>query len=91
MQKIFFLLILSIFTTPLFSQTYCAGDNISLEDQNIEYTVGAGYGSYSTGDVFKLSDLNGDLNGGEYNIIFIDTWVNTNVMGRNKKINRGEK
>ena len=26
-----------------------------------------------------------------YNIIFIDTWVNTNVMGRNKKINRGEK
>ena len=27
---------------------------------------------YETGDSFKLADYNGELNGGDYNIIFID-------------------
>ena len=46
----------------LFAQTYCAGDQISSTHQNKEYVVGAGYGDYETGDIFKFSDLNGDLN-----------------------------
>ena len=51
---------------------YCAGDQISISDQNTEHTVGAGFGDYEVGDVFKLSDYNGDLNGGNYSVILID-------------------
>ena len=58
-------------STFAFSQ-YCAGDQISISDQNIEHVVGAGYGDYEVGDTFKLADLNGDLNGGNYYITFID-------------------
>ena len=55
-----------------FSQTYCAGETVSLSHQNATHTVGAGYGDFSTGDEFKLADWNGDLNGGNYSIIFVD-------------------
>jgi len=55
-----------------YAQTYCAGDQISISDQNQEHIVGAAMDSYEIGDVFKLADYNGDLNGGEYHVIFID-------------------
>ena len=54
------------------SQTYCAGDLISSTHQNQEHIVGAGIEGYPTDDIFRLADYNGDLNGGEYNIIIID-------------------
>ena len=54
------------------AQTYCAGDQVSLDHQNIEHVVGAGHEDYIAGDTFRLSDWNGDLNGGNYHIIFID-------------------
>ena len=65
---IFFLLLFTV----VYSQTYCAGDQVSISDQNEEHIVGAGYGDYSSGDIFKLADFNGDLNGGQYHVIFID-------------------
>jgi hypothetical protein len=34
--------------------------------------VCAGFEDYEIGDTFKLSDYNGELNGGNYHIIFID-------------------
>tara|TARA_Y100000590_G_scaffold469920_1_gene660700 strand:+ start:3143 stop:3370 length:228 start_codon:yes stop_codon:yes gene_type:complete len=58
--------------TICYTQTYCAGDYISIEDQNASQVVGAGYGDYDTGDTFYLADYNGELNGGNYSIIFID-------------------
>ena len=58
--------------SSLNAQTYCAGDQVSLNHQNQEHLVGAGYDGYETGDIFKLADYNGDLNGGSYHIIFID-------------------
>ena len=54
------------------AQTYCAGEQVSLNHQDISHEVCAGFEEYSTGDVFKLSDYNGDLNGGDYSIILID-------------------
>ena len=66
-----FIFILS-FITSIYSQTYCSGDYISLEDQNANQVVGAGAGDYSTGDTFRLADFNGELNGGNYSVIFID-------------------
>ena len=55
-----------------FTQTYCTGDQISLEHQNSPLVVGAGFEDYSAGDNLYLSDFNGDLNGGSYSIIFIE-------------------
>ena len=54
------------------AQTYCAGDQISIADQNLTHPVGAGTEEYNAGDDFKLADWNGDLNGGNYHVIFID-------------------
>ena len=56
----------------LSAQTYCAGDQISSTHQNQEHIVGAGGEGYEVGDIFRLADFNGELNGGEYHIILID-------------------
>ena len=69
MKKVIFIIMI---ISNMFAQTYCAGDQISISDQNLEHTVGAAMGEYELGDTFKLADYNGDLNGGEYHVIFID-------------------
>ena len=56
----------------LSAQTYCAGEQISLTHQNQGHEVCAGFEDYANGDTFKLSDYNGEINGGNYHIIFID-------------------
>ena len=58
--------------SSLSAQTYCAGDQISISHQIEEHVVGAGAIGYEAGDMFKLADWNGDLNGGQYHVIFID-------------------
>ena len=65
------LLILFAFSS-LNAQTYCAGEQVSIEHQNTTHPVGAAYDDYQIGDDFRLADWNGELNGGEYHIIFID-------------------
>ena len=67
----YLLIILSLFSLN-YAQTYCAGDQISSTHQNEEHLVGAGTEDYDIGDNFKLADWNGDLNGGNYHVIFID-------------------
>jgi len=60
-----------------FSFNYGVGDIVSVSDQNVvKETCYAGNG-YNVGDDWKLADWNGSLNGGDYNVIFIDmsaTW-----------------
>jgi len=56
----------------LSAQTYCAGDQVSIVHQNINHEVCAGVDDYTTGSEFKLADYNGELNGGNYHITFID-------------------
>ena len=68
-RKILFLI---NFIFILNAQEYCAGEQISLTHQNETQEVCAGFEDYSSGDSFKLADYNGDLNGGDYHIIFID-------------------
>jgi len=67
-----YLLILLVTFTFLNAQTYCAGDQVSLTHQNSVHLVGAGLDDYEAGDDFRLADWNGELNGGEYHVIFID-------------------
>ncbi len=84
------LLFLILLTSSLFSQSFCPvdnqvmnrslysiGDTLSIQDQNMLFPVCNGSGNYSTGDSFSFSDLNGDLNGGDYKITLISmnaTW-----------------
>lgn len=84
------LLLFILLTSSLFSQPFCPvdnqimnrslysiGDTLSIEDQNILFPVCNGSGNYLTGDSFSFSDLDGDLNGGDYKITLISmnaTW-----------------
>ena len=75
MKKIF-LLTFSLISFTL-AQSYCAGDQISITDQNTNFEVCYGSGDYQVGDNWSFSDYNGDLNGGNYFITFVDmaaTW-----------------
>ena len=60
-----------------FASVYDVGDFISTTHQNItKSTCFAGNG-YEVNDDWKLADWNGAINGGHYNVIFIDmsaTW-----------------
>ena len=50
------------------AQTYDVGDTVSFEDQNMAFEVC--YGDYPQ-DSLRLSDLNGNSNGGDYHITII--------------------
>ena len=67
----YLLIILSLFAIN-YAQTYCAGETVSISDQNAIHLVGAAYDDYEVGDDFKLADWSGDLNGGQYHVVFID-------------------
>lgn len=67
-----FLFSIILVFSSMHAQTYCAGDQISLTDQNAVQMVGAGYEDYAVGDDFYLADYNGELNGGDYAILFIE-------------------
>ena len=66
------LLVICCFGVLYAQNPYCAGEQVSTAHQNISHEVCAGFEGYETGDTFKLSDYNGELNGGNYHIIFID-------------------
>ena len=71
MKSAIIFILMSCFSM-LSAQTYCAGDQISISHQDQSHEVCASFENYQVGDSFKLSDYNGDLNGGNYHIIFID-------------------
>lgn len=58
-----------ILTSVMFSQVYDIGDQVSISDQLTEFEVC--YGDYPTANL-KLADFNGDLNGGNYKVTFLD-------------------
>ena len=71
------LLFVVLFINKMFSQTYCAGDQVSLPHQNQAFEVCYSSDDYNVGDNWSLADYNGELNGGSYHILFIDmstTW-----------------
>jgi hypothetical protein len=69
-------IIISILFALSFSY-YEVGESISISDQSLtKSTCFAGNG-YDVNDDWKLSDWNGELNGGNYNVIFLEmsaTW-----------------
>jgi hypothetical protein len=65
------IILITIFS-GLSMANYGVGDAVTMEHQNItKETCYAGNG-YNVPDDWKLADWNGDINGGNYNVIFID-------------------
>jgi len=77
MKKI---LILSISLISFLFSSYSEGQQISIADQQLsrEVCYGSDFeSSYDTGDNMSLYDFNGDVNGGNYHVFFVDmsaTW-----------------
>ncbi|MDP6853313.1 MAG: hypothetical protein QF472_05115 [Candidatus Marinimicrobia bacterium] len=68
-------LIGAVFLSGLLLGAYKEGDTISLDHQNMEF--GYCYPESDIGNTFKLSDYNGELNGGNYKVILMEmsaTW-----------------
>ena len=61
-----------------FSYSYEVGETISMAHQNADYTICYAPELDPNGDgVFNFSEYNGDLNGGQYYVIFLEmmaTW-----------------
>ena len=73
----YLIILLNIFLANLSAQTYCAGEQISTSHQNQSFEVCYSSDDYSVGDSWNFADYNGDVNGGNYHILFIDmsaTW-----------------
>ena len=77
MKKIILTTIASI---SLVFSSYSVGQTVSISDQQLtkEVCYASDFDSgYNVGDDFSLADLNGDLNGGTYKVMFFDmsaTW-----------------
>ena len=70
----------------LSAQTYCAGDQVSMEHQLQEFVVCYESSAYEVGDTVKLADFNGDLNGGNYYVIFIAMEVSWHYIPNNYNV-----
>ena len=52
--------------------SYQEGEFVSESDQNITMPTCYAGNDYAVDDIWKLSDWNGALNGGHYNIVYIE-------------------
>ena len=60
-----------------FSAYYSVGDIVSESHQSNTYSTCYSGNDYEVNDTWSLADFNGELNGGHYNVIFIEmsaTW-----------------
>jgi len=64
-----FSLVIILFLSSLFS-AYDVGDQVSLEHQNIEFDFC--YPESQVGSSFSFAQHNGDLNGGNYQVLMIE-------------------
>jgi hypothetical protein len=64
-----FSLVFVLFLSSLFS-AYDVGDQVSLEHQNIEFDFC--YPESQVGSSFSFAQHNGDLNGGNYQVLMIE-------------------
>ena len=55
-----------------FSQIYDIGETMSTNHQNQSHTVCYGETDYGTPSSLRFADYNGDVNGGDYHVIFVD-------------------
>lgn len=62
-------ILITLMFTFSFSAIYDVGETVSDSHQNLGFDIC--FGDYPS-DQFRLADLNGDLNGGDYQVMFIN-------------------
>ena len=67
----YYLLTIILLFNSLIGGFYNEGDYVSDSHQNITMTTCYAGNGYDEGDLWKLSDWNGQLNGGQHNVIVI--------------------
>ena len=60
-----------VFISSVFAAIYDVGEYISEDHQNVPITTCYAGNGYDVGDLWQLSDWNGDVNGGNYNVIVL--------------------
>ena len=71
MKKISFYIFLILSVSIIYPALYDIGESVSIEHQNLTYETCYSGNDYAIGDNLKLADWNGDLNGGNYNVIVV--------------------
>jgi len=51
---------------------YNVGETVTISDQNVTLSVCDQTSEYSVGDEVSLASWNGDLNGGDYHVIWLE-------------------
>ena len=69
MKKI--IISITFLSTFVFGAIYGVGDYITEQHQNVAISTCYSGNGYDEGDLWKLSDWNGEVNGGNYNVIVI--------------------
>jgi len=64
--------IITISLISILFPIYYVGDTVSISDQNVILEVCDETSEYSIGQEIKLADWNGDLNGGDYHVIWLE-------------------
>tara|TARA_Y100000590_G_scaffold438645_1_gene561711 strand:- start:607 stop:828 length:222 start_codon:yes stop_codon:yes gene_type:complete len=70
-------IIFSILIVGVSFAYYEMGEFVSVEDQNLSKSTCFPGNGYDVGDQWSMADWNGALNGGDYNVIFLEmsaTW-----------------
>ena len=70
-MRYFLLCLVSIFSFS-FAAYYSQGMTITDSHQNQSHSVCYGETDYGTPSSLRFADYNGDLNGGDYHVIFVD-------------------
>ena len=68
----YYLLSIIFLLNTMLAIPYEEGEYVSEHDQNITMTTCYAGNDYGVDDLWKLADWNGDLNGGQYNIIYVE-------------------
>ena len=66
------IIIVSIVSLSFVFPVYNVGDIVSTSDQNVILSVCDQTSEYSVGDEVSLASWNGDLNGGDYHVIWLE-------------------
>ena len=68
----YYLLSIVFLLNTMLAIPYEEGEYVSEEDQNITMATCYAGNDYEVDDSWKLADWNGNLNGGQYNIVHIE-------------------
>ena len=71
-MKMKYMIISTIVLISFIFPIYDVGETVTTSDQNVTLSVCDQTSEYSVGDEVSLANWNGDLNGGDYHVIWLE-------------------